>query len=321
MIRSLFRQLVHNMPFYAVAKGRTVGVYQSWPDCQRQVSGFNGAKFKKFPTRGQAETFIRENGGSISSSSSDSASNSSVDSQPAVPPADSVRVLIDNYDEINAACSRIESLKRELDELRGAPSAGGGSTPVECAPKPAKRLKIDSKLKPLTKLQKYGTYSFLEDGDGFVHVYTDGSCEGNGTAAACAGLGVYFGEGHALNTAKPVSGRATNNCGEIQAASLAIRLAKENGIKRLIVNTDSKFLIDSYTKWLPGWKRNQWKLSTGKPVKNQVDFMELDKELADKKIEVKWNHVDAHCGILGNERADALAREGSAMFRRQKTSR
>ncbi|EDS33547.1 conserved hypothetical protein [Culex quinquefasciatus] len=76
---------------------------------------------------------------------------------------------------------------------------------------------------------------------------------------------------------------------------------------------DSKFLIDSITKWLPGWKRNAWKLSTGKPVKNQVDFEELDRELADKSIEIKWNHVDAHCGILGNERADALAREGSAI--------
>ncbi|KAL1381398.1 hypothetical protein pipiens_013489 [Culex pipiens pipiens] len=68
-------------------------------------------------------------------------------------------------------------------------------------------------------------------------------------------------------------------------------------------------MIDSVTKWLPGWKRNAWKLSTGKPVKNQVDFEELDRELADKSIKIKWNHVDVDCGILGNERADALARK------------
>lgn len=321
MICNLLHRLVLNMPFYAVAKGRTVGVFLTWPECQRQVTGFTGAKYKKFPTRQQADTFIRENGGSISSSSSDSASNSSVDSQPVCPPTQSVRVLIDNYDGINAACSRIESMKRELDELRSTVVAPCPTPDESDVPRPAKRKKTDSTLKPVTKLEKYGSYSFLQDADGYVHVYTDGSCEGNGTAAACAGLGVYFGEGHALNTSKPVSGRATNNCGEIQAASLAIRLAKENGIRRLIINTDSKFLIDSITKWLPNWKRNEWKLTTGKPVKNQVDFMELDGELADKKIEIKWNHVDAHCGILGNERADALAREGSAMFRRQKTSR
>ncbi|XP_058450704.1 ribonuclease H1 isoform X2 [Malaya genurostris] len=319
MLRGFLWPIISRMPFYAVAKGRTVGVYQSWPECQRQVNGFTGAKFKKFPTRQQAETFIRENGGSVSASSTDSNSNSSADFQPVVPPAESVR--IDNYDEINAACSRIESLKRELDELRNPASSSTTTDDVAQAPKPSKRQKLETTVKPVTKLQKFGKYSFLQDEDGFVHVYTDGSCEGNGTASACAGLGVYFGEGHALNVAKAVSGRATNNCGEIQAASLAIRLAKENGIKRLIVNTDSKFLIDSITKWLPGWKRNAWKLSTGKPVKNQVDFVELDRELAGDKIEVRWNHVDAHCGILGNERADALARQGSALFRQQKTTR
>ncbi|XP_039448851.1 ribonuclease H1-like [Culex pipiens pallens] len=324
MIPGLFRTLARKMPFYAVARGRAAGVYLTWPECQRQVTGFTGAKFKKFPTRQQADAFVREHGnGSGSGSASDSGSNSPSAGavvQSAVPPVDSVRVLIDNYDEINAACSRIEGLKRELDELRGSGS-GTGRRAVEIAPLPAKRKKLDSGVKPVTKLEKYGIYSFHQDEDGFVHVYTDGSCEGNGTASACAGLGVYFGEGHALNTSKPVSGRATNNCGEIQAASLAIRLAKQQGIKRLTVNTDSKFLIDSITKWLPGWKRNAWKLSTGKPVKNQVDFEELDRELADKSIEIKWNHVDAHCGILGNERADALAREGSAMFRRQKANR
>ncbi|EDS29035.1 conserved hypothetical protein [Culex quinquefasciatus] len=114
------------------------------------------------------------------------------------------------------------------------------------------------------KLEKYCIYNF--------HQNEDGSWEGNGTAAACAGLGVYFGEGHTLNA---VSGRATNNCREFQAAALAIRLAKQQGIT----------------------------------VKNQVDVEELDRELADKSIKIKWSHVDVDCGILGNERADALARE------------
>lgn len=44
----------------------------------------------------------------------------------------------------------------------------------------------------------YGKYDFMEDRDGYVHVYTDGACENNGKSTAVAGLGVYFGEGHAL---------------------------------------------------------------------------------------------------------------------------
>uniref|UniRef100_A0A182LUJ3 RNase H type-1 domain-containing protein n=1 Tax=Anopheles culicifacies TaxID=139723 RepID=A0A182LUJ3_9DIPT len=158
-------------------------------------------------------------------------------------------------------------------------------------------------------MSNYG--GFKKDSDGFVQVYTDGSCEGNGTSRAAAGIGVYFDEGHPLNTARPVTGRATNNTGEIQAATRAIQLARENGVDRLAINTDSKFLIDSATKWVPGWKQNDWTLSGGGPVKNKTDFVALDRELSRGDVKVKWNHVDAHRGNLGNERADQLARKGS----------
>lgn len=47
-------------------------------------------------------------------------------------------------------------------------------------------------------MKKYGDYHFMEDNDGYVHVYTDGSCENNGRSNAIAGYGVYFGEGHPL---------------------------------------------------------------------------------------------------------------------------
>ncbi|EDS37238.1 ribonuclease H1 [Culex quinquefasciatus] len=67
-----------------------------------------------------------------------------------------------------------------------------------------KGKKLDSGVKPVTKLENYGTYNFHQDEDGFVYVYTDGSCEGNGTAAGRAGM---------------------------EAAALAIRLAKQQGIK------------------------------------------------------------------------------------------
>lgn len=48
------------------------------------------------------------------------------------------------------------------------------------------------------RMRRHGKYDFMEDADGFVQVYTDGSCEGNGTEKAIAGLGVYFSEGHEL---------------------------------------------------------------------------------------------------------------------------
>lgn len=55
-----------------------------------------------------------------------------------------------------------------------------------------------SKKPKIVQMKLYGKYRFPEDVEGFVHVYTDGSCEGNGMKGAIAGLGVYFAEGHAL---------------------------------------------------------------------------------------------------------------------------
>ncbi|CAD6190118.1 unnamed protein product [Caenorhabditis auriculariae] len=49
--------------YYAVARGRNVGVYRTWPECQSQVNGFNNARFKKFDTEAEALRFIAENGG------------------------------------------------------------------------------------------------------------------------------------------------------------------------------------------------------------------------------------------------------------------
>lgn len=84
-----------------------------------------------------------------------------------------------NGGTINSNVKSRESglLKRACDN--------GDSEPV------AKKLKT-------VKMMLYGKYRFPEDDEGFVHVYTDGSCEGNGQKGAIAGLGVYFAEGHAL---------------------------------------------------------------------------------------------------------------------------
>ncbi|XP_058121340.1 ribonuclease H1 isoform X1 [Anopheles coustani] len=271
------------MPFYAVAKGRQVGIYNTWPECQQQVNGFTGARFKKFATESEANNFVQQNsGGSSAVSSTNWGRGSTVGKRSFTTGADTT-----------------QPVKKQFK----------------------KTILLDEAPKPVSKMVKYGLHYFSQDDDGFVHVYTDGSCEGNGQAHAAAGLGVYFGEGHALNTAQPVSGRATNNCGEIQAASMAIRLARAQGVRRLMVNTDSQFLINSITKWLPGWKRRNWTLASGGEVKNKTDFQELERELSSGDIEIKWNHVDAHCGIAGNERADELARQGTQMYRTMRRGR
>ena len=45
--------------YYAVQRGRSTGVFFSWPECQKQVAGFSGAVFKSFPTLEEAEAFVK----------------------------------------------------------------------------------------------------------------------------------------------------------------------------------------------------------------------------------------------------------------------
>lgn len=90
------------------------------------------------------------------------------------------------------------------------------------------------------------------------------------------------------NISEPVRGKPTNNSGEIQAAIEAIKAAKEQGIKRLCINTDSQFVVNSITLWVRGWKRKGWKLADGSKVKNETDFKELDRLYNDESMEIKW---------------------------------
>lgn len=94
-----------------------------------------------------------------------------------------------------------------------------------------------------------------------------------------------------MNRAEPVSGRATNNCGEIQAAVNAIRLAHENNIERLCINTDSMFLINSACKWMTAWKAKGWKLSSGGDVRNRIDFEALDAIITRSDMTIKWVNI------------------------------
>lgn len=86
-----------------------------------------------------------------------------------------------------------------------------------------------------------------------------------------------------------MTGRVTNNVGEIQAAIYAVKAAQKHGIGRLCIITDSQFLIKAMTLWVKNWKKDNWQLKSGGMVKNIVDFMELDELLQiEPKIQIKW---------------------------------
>ncbi|KAF6105962.1 hypothetical protein HJG60_016412 [Phyllostomus discolor] len=142
-----------------------------------------------------------------------------------------------------------------------------------------------------------------------VVVYTDGCCSRNGRRRARAGIGVYWGPGHPLNVGVRLPGRQTNQRAEIHAACRALEQARAQGIDKLVLHTDSMFTINGITSWLPGWKENGWRTSAGKEVINREDFVELDRLV--QGMDIRWVHVPGHSGLVGNEEADRLAREGA----------
>ena len=99
---------------------------------------------------------------------------------------------------------------------------------------------------------------------------------------------------------------------EMTAAIRALESLKRPSTVDLF--TDSTYLRDGIMGWLAKWKKNGWKTAAKKPVKNEDLWRRLDEAAAGH--EIVWHWVRGHDGNPGNERADELAREGMAPFKR-----
>jgi ribonuclease HI len=139
-----------------------------------------------------------------------------------------------------------------------------------------------------------------------LFAYTDGACSGN---PGPGGWGVVLEarDGNRLARARELSGGealTTNNRMELMAAIAALEALERPAA--ITVVTDSIYLRDGITGWIHGWKRNGWKTSAKKPVKNDDLWQRLD--AAQSRHRVTWEWVKGHAGHAQNERADALAR-------------
>ena len=136
-----------------------------------------------------------------------------------------------------------------------------------------------------------------------LEIYTDGACRGN---PAAGGWGVYL---LYKNEKKEFYGgklNTTNNQMELTAAIEGLKVLKEPCKVKLY--TDSKYVMDGINSWIANWKKNNWKTASKKDVKNKDLWIELDAETC--KHEIEWVWVKGHSGIIGNEKADALANMG-----------
>jgi ribonuclease HI len=137
-----------------------------------------------------------------------------------------------------------------------------------------------------------------------VKIYSDGSCEGNPGPGGYAAIVDVDGKRHELTGSER---QTTNNRMELLAAITGLRALSEPS--RVIVATDSQYVVNGMKSWIHNWRRKGWRTASGEPVKNRDLWEELD-ELA-RRHRVTWTWVRGHAGHPENERADFLAREAA----------
>ncbi|KAF3202390.1 hypothetical protein TWF191_002954 [Orbilia oligospora] len=279
--------------FYGVRSGGTPGVYTSWEECQKHVVGVKNPKFRQFSTREEAEAFVRGVGEHSGLAESVSAANAAAAAAAAA----------------GGDTREDEDIRNTRRKMSGAGAAGSrrSSTAIESILDDNEDLNAD--------LREAG---LLDDAvpkkTAVLKIYTDGSSLMNGSASARAGVGIWFGPGDKRNVSEPLNdSRATNNRAELSAILRAIEIAPKH--REILIFTDSKYAIQCVTEWFQKWRSNGWQTAAGKPVENQ-DIIEEILNLIEERItqggaKTKFEWVNGHKGVVGNEMADKLARDGA----------
>jgi ribonuclease HI len=141
-----------------------------------------------------------------------------------------------------------------------------------------------------------------------IAIWTDGACSGNPGPGGWGAVLIWDGHEKELKGGEALT---TNNRMELLAAISALEALKRPSAVDFY--TDSQYLRGGVNGWIAGWKRNGWKTADRKPVKNIDLWQRLDG--LRERHEIHWHWVRGHSGTHGNERADALAREGMKPFK------
>ena len=137
-----------------------------------------------------------------------------------------------------------------------------------------------------------------------IKIFTDGACKGN---PGIGGWGALLIQNEQLIEIFDGELVTTNNRMELIAVIEALNhaLSMNDDVQ---IYTDSSYVQKGIQEWIYNWKKNGWRSSNKKPVKNQDLWQKLD--TLNSSLNVEWFWVKGHAGHAGNERADFLANEG-----------
>ncbi|CDF35226.1 unnamed protein product [Chondrus crispus] len=320
--------------FYAVrgGKGGFSGVLNSWNECQRHINGVSGVAFKSFLTYDEALAFSQNRPQAPSIGCGKKSKFYAVkygEYSEIFTSWEECRVYVSGIR--NASYKAFKSLEEALDftghsrqslsrpaivDKESNAKIGRSASTVACA---EDREVIGHATNPV--ISDHMSSSFLvepvQNQEQHLLVFTDGACINNGKRNSKAGYGVFFGLNSPLNISKPLPGPPTNQRAEMMAVLVAIRtVLKHSLISRggiLEIRTDSKYTKNGIDSWVAGWKKNNWKTSSGTEVKNQDLWIALDTaraELLESGVMFHLVWVKGHSGDPGNEAADELAVAG-----------
>lgn len=293
------------MPYYAVARGKSTGVYNDWKSCEANVKGVSNSRYMKFATREEASNFVSTQGGGNSGAASNVLGYSS-----------------NSYGSVlSALLSRVPSaqLNRVLKNTlsynhSGSRSSYGGV--------------LKNKYVGYANLSLVG-HPLKPAAAKTTEIYVDGASRGNsGSSLNPSGYGVYYGPDDSRNRAVAMSdvdnvtvNRPTNQRAELSAIKHAlgdIKSFQSSGKKdSYTIVSDSQYAIKSVTEWSKNWQKNGWKNSLNQPVANRDLVEDCTKLLNDVKDSVSFRHVKGHNGDPGNEAADRLANAGADKMSRR----
>lgn len=287
-----------------MANGRKRDIYKSWDDCNQQVHGYSGAKFKRFKSMNEANSFVQSHQAPNSPSESPSNSSSSKSS----------------YSGSSSCLSNSHPSKSNYS----SDSYHSSNKPIELS---HTRYLSNSRQScpsvPSYFVETVGSPPSSEP----VRVYVDGACRGNGKSSSptpLSGYGVYYGKNDSKNVAASLTevdditvNRPSNQRAELHAIHHALKnidSSADDG-KSYEICTDSQYSKNCIEKWFKIWEKNDFKTTLGSQALN-IDiivqahklFTKLNKEDPDK---VKLVYVKGHLGEPGNEAADRLANKGA----------
>lgn len=255
--------------YYAVRVGRHPGIYITWPEAQKEVSGFTGAVYKSFPTLVEAQEYMH------------TAVSKLRGPEPGVQKTSGQADL----DELLAA------------DLADVDSGGNPQTEADQFIPHLKTYQGSDLGACLRSTPDDWTYH-----QGELYLATDGSFN---TKSRRSGWAVYLGRA-ACNLVQEMPRDTTNNRCELLAIKAVLECVlahlghpKLQADAKPIINivTDSQLCVNTFTKWIAGWKKKGWLLASGEEPKNLAEVQEIDRQLAlirDRGIRVEFIHQRAH---------------------------